>query len=349
MSDTLTAAPAPSSAGDRDAGRIRVGRTDYVVERPSARKASTALRLLRRVSATVKTVTRELGRFEREYARDHALELDRVQARMRFPGEPVIDDEGELVRDADGEPVMVSRLDAMSEADWERAGHVLRLPQLPSREERFGAVFELVNEDAEDELWRVLALFTLTNAEVADAKRGQRLDEELERRADELLDDGDLAELLELAIVIAETVDRQFTARPPSSAAAWETWAASWASRGRRRPRPHRRPRTRRKRRRRPANGRRGGADAELELEADLAYRFGREFGWPADVTLDTDYGLLLAIGERIADERRRAEARRVEDAMGYHPDTETPGNAARQRMLELAAAQAASVRAEAQ
>jgi hypothetical protein len=34
---------------------------------------------------------------------------------------------------------------------------------------------------------------------------------------------------------------------------------------------------------------------------------------------------------------------------MGYHPDTETPGNAARQRMLELAAAQAAKVRAEAQ
>jgi hypothetical protein len=213
MSPELTAAPAPSSVGDRDAGRIRVGRTDYVVERPSARKASTALRLLRRVSATVKTITRELGRFEREYARDHALELDRVQARMRFPGEAVVDEAGELVRDAGGEPVMVSRLDAMSEADWERAGHVLRLPQFPNREERFGAVFELVTEDAEDELWRVLALFTLTNAEVADAKRGQRLDEELERRAGELLDDGDLADLLELAIVIAETVDRQFTGK----------------------------------------------------------------------------------------------------------------------------------------
>jgi hypothetical protein len=85
--------------------------------------------------------------------------------------------------------------------------------------------------------------------------------------------------------------------------------------------------------------------DADLELEADLAYRFGRALGWPPDVTLDSDYALLLAIGERLDAERDRAEANRVEDAMGYHPQTETPGNAARQRMLELAAAENARAR----
>lgn len=213
MSDTLTAAPAPSSAGDRDPGRVRVGARDYTVERPTGRKASTALRLLRRVDATVKRVTRELGQFERDYARDHALELDRAQARMRFEPEPVIGPDGELVTDRAGAPVLVSRVDGITAEDWEKAGHVLRLPQLPSREEKAGHVLELVDEAAEAELWRLLALFTLTNAEVKDAKRGQRLDEELDRRADELVDEGDLGELVELAVVIAETFRGQFAAK----------------------------------------------------------------------------------------------------------------------------------------
>lgn len=207
-----------TTAGAPRAGAVHVGRTDYVVERPSGRKASTALRLVRRVSKTVKTVTRELGEFERDYHREHALELDRVQARMRYPERVVYDADGELVRHPDGSPlageaVLRSPLDAMSEDDWQRAGNVLRLPMAPSLPEKIGAVIDTALEDAEDEVYALLALFTLTNEEVARGKREQRLEEMLLERADELLDEGDLAELVELAVVVAETVDAQFTAK----------------------------------------------------------------------------------------------------------------------------------------
>lgn len=208
---TATELTAAAEAGAQRAGTVRVGRTDYVVERPSARKASTALRLIRRVSGTVKTVTRELGHFEREYAQDHAIDLDRVQARMRYPARVVYDADGELVRDTAGEVVMRSPLDAMSDDDWARAGEVLRLPMAPNLAEKVGAVLDLALEDAEDEVYRLLALFTLANDDVARAKREQRLDEVLEERADLLLDEGALDEVLELAVVISETIDAQFT------------------------------------------------------------------------------------------------------------------------------------------
>lgn len=192
---------------------VTIGARDYTIERPSARKASTALRLLRRVSGTVRAVTRELGEFERDYRATHAIELDRVQARMRYPEQVIYDEAGELMRYPDGEhaglPVLRSPLDGMSEDDWQRAGHVLRLPVAPSLPERIGAVIELALEDAEDELYGVLALFTLSNEEVKSYKRAQTLDDELARRVDELLD-GALEELLELAVVIGETVDTTF-------------------------------------------------------------------------------------------------------------------------------------------
>lgn len=200
----------------RTPGRVTVGRTTYVIERPSGRKASTALRLLRRVSGTVKAVTKELGRFEREYRADHAIELDRVQARMRYPEQVIYDADGELMRHPEsagplaGTPILRSPLDGMTAEDWQRAGHVLKLPVSPSLPEKVGAVIDLALEDAEAELYQVLALFTLTNEEVARAKREQTLDQDLVERADVLVDEGGLEELLELAVVAGETVDRVF-------------------------------------------------------------------------------------------------------------------------------------------
>lgn len=224
MSTTLEAArPSP-----RSRGTVAVGGRDYIIERPSARKSSSAFRLLRAVSATVKAVTAELGKFDREYAQDHVIELDRAQARMRYPRRPLLNEdagpvlEPPTIGEGDdrrpnpraGELVMApSPLDSLTEADWERAGHVLRLPEAPSTVERVGAVFDLAMEQAEEELYRLLALFTIPNADVKALRREGRLDEELDRRADELVDDGGLEELLELAVVIGEVIDDQFRSK----------------------------------------------------------------------------------------------------------------------------------------
>lgn len=212
---------------------VRLGDREVVIERPSGRKASAAFKRLRRISNVVKDVTKALGEFEREYAKEHVLELDRVQARMRYPAQPLVKD-GELVREPtlipsgreldDGEPELVpnpragevvyapSPIDAMTADDWQQAGHVLRRPEYPSQAERVAAVFDLALEHGEEELYRLLALFTLSNQRVTELRKagGTALEEELERVADEFLDEAGLDELLELAVVCGEVVDEQF-------------------------------------------------------------------------------------------------------------------------------------------
>lgn len=206
---TLTDAP-PSSSSAAPTNRVRIGDHDYRVEFPSARKASTALKLLRRVSATVKDVTKALGEYERDYAVSHRVELDRVQARMRYPARVVYGDDEQPLRKPDGELELASPLDGLTEEDWERSGHTLKLPMAPTTAERIGAVFDLALEDAEDELYRVLALFTLSNDEVARYRKSSSLDDELAARADVLLDEGGLDEVLELAVVAGEVIDSRF-------------------------------------------------------------------------------------------------------------------------------------------
>lgn len=200
------------------AGRVLVGRTEYVIERPSGRKAATAFRLLKRVSGTVKNVTSALGEFEREYRQQHGIELDRVQARLRYPARPVLipQQEGDgfdvLMDEATGQPVMRSQLDAMTDDDWTKAGDVLRLPANPTGPERAAIILDVAAEEAEAELYALLALFTFSNQEVAELRKrgGDELNEALRERGDELLDAGYLEELLELAVTIGETIDEQF-------------------------------------------------------------------------------------------------------------------------------------------
>lgn len=221
-----TLVEAPADTGRRpNTLRLRCGR-ELVVERVNGRKASQALKLLRRVNSTVKAVTTALGEFERDYARSHSVELDRVQARMRYPRRPLLDaDTGDPVREPDalenGEPnpragdliLVDSPLDHLTPEDWERAGHVVRLPLSPSTPERIGAVFDVAVDGAEDEVWKLLALLTMSNEDLRAQRRrhdGPGIDAVLAELAEDLLDDAELDELLELAVIAGETIDDQF-------------------------------------------------------------------------------------------------------------------------------------------
>ncbi len=205
---------------------IRLGEQEVTVERPSGRKVAMALGLLRAVSGTVRELTVAYGRFVKEYGEAHYTELDRVQARLEFPRRPILDPttrqptvepatlpDGSLNPRA-GELVLApSLIETMTEADWERTGHKLRIPRQPRREEVFGALFDMALERAEEEVYRLLALFATSNAEVAEWRRSGDPTTALKERADDLLDITLFDELLELAVVAGTVVDDAFRSK----------------------------------------------------------------------------------------------------------------------------------------
>lgn len=189
---------------------VTLGNTDYRIERPSGLKASRALALMRALSRAMPELTGELARFRRDYERDNVLELDRVQARMRYPAEPLVRDGKPLTNEAGDLLMLPSPVDRLTEADWEAAGGVYRVSASPGWGEVLTALFDRALELAESHVYRLLALFTIPNDELKALRKGGGVDDALEQRAELLLDDSYFDELLELAVVVGETVDHHF-------------------------------------------------------------------------------------------------------------------------------------------
>jgi len=200
---------------------ITIGEQEITLERVSARKASRALALLRALTRAMPELQSELAAFRRTYEAENIVELDRVQARMRYPGRVLVDDDGQPVlepAELDGEPnpragqpVMIpSPVDRMTEADWQEAGGVLKLPATPDPTEIAVALFDKALEAAEDHVYRLLALFTMSNQDVTQHWRAGDLDQALQTQADHLLDEAYGDEIMTLAVACGELVDTQF-------------------------------------------------------------------------------------------------------------------------------------------
>jgi hypothetical protein len=205
---------------------IELGGRTYTVERPTGLKASRALAQMRALSKAMPELSAELAQFRQQYERDNVLELDRVQARMRYPARPlVIDDEPvmeEVIveRDDEGKPIRTQRrpvmlpspADRISDEDWAAAGGIYRVPASPSSGEIVAALFDRALEVAEEHVYKLIALFTIPNSELKALRRagGTELDDALTARAGELLEDAFADELLELAVMVGETVDHHF-------------------------------------------------------------------------------------------------------------------------------------------
>lgn len=190
---------------------LELGGKTYMLERPTGLKASRALALMRALSKATPRIGEELAEFRRKYERENFLELDRVQARMRYPARPVTDAAGAVMIDEKGAPVMLpSPVDRMSEEDWQATGGVFRAPASPSGPEVIAAIFDTALELAEEHVYKLLALFTITNSELKTHRAAGTLAEALEDRKTELLDDAFADELLELAVACGELVDHHF-------------------------------------------------------------------------------------------------------------------------------------------
>jgi hypothetical protein len=158
-----------------------------VHERFTLVKAMRVITLLGLIQKSVPEVTKAMVEFKREYRENNVIELDRVQAKMRYGPTPVLGDDGEALFN-DGELVTIaSPIDRMTEEDWERAGHVLKLRQSPSTTELVMAVFPVAYEQAEEPVQRLLALIAMPNDDVARyVKSGELWD-----RVDDVRREGD--------------------------------------------------------------------------------------------------------------------------------------------------------------
>lgn len=200
------------------------------VERVSARKASRAFALLRHVSKRIPDLTDRWTDYRREYRDKNVRLLSRPEARVRFPPQVVIDPvSGAPIREPDtivvdvggdsqeqpnpraGELVTIpSAVDRMTEQDWQAAGDRYPLHEDPTLPELVLHVFDMALEVAEAHVYRLLALFTMSNEDVAAAHKDGSLEDTLAERADDLLDEAMADEVLELAVACGEVVDEQF-------------------------------------------------------------------------------------------------------------------------------------------
>jgi hypothetical protein len=190
---------------------VELGGRIVSIERPTGLKASRALALMRALSKAMPDLQSDLARFRREYERENVLELDRVQAKLRFPPRPLVDDAGEyLVDEHDEVRYMPSPVDRLTDEDWVNAGGVYKIAASPSTPEVIAALFDRALEVAEEHVYALLALFTIGNRELKAARAAGGLEELIASTVEELLDDAYADELLELAVVVGETVDHHF-------------------------------------------------------------------------------------------------------------------------------------------
>lgn len=185
---------------------VDIGNRQYVIEKPSFRKVSRVLAMLRELSNEAAGLQQELSDYIAEYSRTRVQELDRVQAKMMVSRPLLTDDDGELILHPEtGEPQVVpSPLDLLTEEDWQAAGNVWRRPASPTTEEIITAMFGAVWDVAESRIQKIVAAVTLSNVETSSAWRGN-YDEAISARAEEL-SELHADEWLDLAVTAAEVI-----------------------------------------------------------------------------------------------------------------------------------------------
>jgi hypothetical protein len=210
---------------------VKVGAREVVLQPFSLGKGLRVLHTVRYITQSVPKILTAWGEFGREYEAQHVTEIERTFARLEYAPrplmdeEPLLDGEGRAITDQlgqalvrrtpkliDGVPVMgPDPLGHMSEEDWQASGNRLRIPRSPSTEERVAAIFPMALTLAEEEVSRLLALLSMSNAEVKRAAAGD-FPEALAARAEELMD-APAEDLMELAVAAGEMVEEQFMAK----------------------------------------------------------------------------------------------------------------------------------------
>jgi hypothetical protein len=177
--------------------------------------------------------------------REHTTALPRSEARRQFrprvlqKTEPARDDAGEILRDKDGEVVVVvvpvlddqghpvlgpDPLGHLSEEDWQGSNQALAVTtREPSREERVLAGLKQGMRIARDNVLRLLAVIVTPNEELEEWEtNGQKVIlDELDRVGRDLLFKTKGHELLQIALTAAEVIHDQFAPTVSEAGDAW--------------------------------------------------------------------------------------------------------------------------------
>jgi hypothetical protein len=195
---------------------LKLAGEDVTIEDFSGRKAIRATKLLKEISKGVPKLLDVQAAFVREYEKANEIELTRTEARFQFP--PITraktdPESGELVLDEHQEPiwevVRPSRVDHLTEEDWQQTGGVLKVGKSPGDVEKWLAVFPDALELAEEQVLSLLALVAMPNSDVKTYGRNGTLNEEIKKRSEELVDEP-FDTLMELLVVAGEVCGDQY-------------------------------------------------------------------------------------------------------------------------------------------
>lgn len=192
---------------------VEVGGRKVTLERFTLAKAMRVITLLSVIQKAVPEINKAMAEFRRNYEEANVIELDRVQAKMRYGPQPVLGEDGEPMF-KDGELLTIpSPIDRMSETDWERAGQTLRLRQSPATGEIATALFPLAFERAEQPVMRLLALVAMPNDDVERYVASGEIWDRVDDYARDVIGKAYLEEIMELAVCAAETIEGQVMAK----------------------------------------------------------------------------------------------------------------------------------------
>lgn len=176
-------------------GVVTLGDAEVTISTFSGRKAIIAERIVRRSIKRYPEIMEAYTAFKTKYEAENVSVLDRAEAVFRFG----------------------PRLAHLTDEDWARSGEKLRLGAAPSTNEVVAAVWPIAMDAAEDEVLRLLALCVIPSGDLKRAKDegGQdAVDKALLIRGEDLLDEAtNAADLIELAVVAAETLRDQFAVK----------------------------------------------------------------------------------------------------------------------------------------
>ena len=150
-----------------------------------------------------------IGDFRTKYMRANGVAMSRAQAKAEFSPRPLVLD-GEFLRDDKGEIIYgQGDLDSISEADWERSDQSLVIPgALPDEPLLALAILPKITQDAPDQLFRLLAIFLVSNADLKAWRIDGSIDNMIERAGYQLQEDSYLDELPLIVTAIGEVMDQ---------------------------------------------------------------------------------------------------------------------------------------------
>jgi hypothetical protein len=219
---------------------VRIGDRAVRVESLSGWKVLRAGKSVARIAKQVGNVSSEIQEFISNYraANTEVMTRARFEYRRGVQEAAVIANRREVLMDQDPEPsseAIESELEALrmqlranrleiSDEAWERSDNEITISQDPSPQEIGAYLLPILVDSAEEEVVRLLALVVAPDVELREARRNgvEAYEAYLNEKGEDLLFDGEIDQLLDLAVIVAEVLSQKLRGKARRLRAAWE-------------------------------------------------------------------------------------------------------------------------------